>query len=259
MGVILHARGGQGLALDDSTRTVLPMINSTEAILLSDEKFLFGTGYVDRVSGVKFIGYHPRTHPDEWRIYLDGAKESYQKYEIGGIEWQRYVDGDGVLLFFIGYSPQGEAVAGIRFHGPIDVADASIMVEMAASEDIDLIRDVVSRACEEGAVEVKGMWSVGAKALGISMLATMVRSILVALEWLDIENAFATTADRALVVKESSGAELIGEHPVAWPDERYRTVLVQYSRSRSPFVCSREHAEELANDIAQLASRTVTR
>jgi hypothetical protein len=227
--------------------------------LRTDGKFRFGTGYVDAASGIKFVGYHPALHPAQWRTYLDGAQESYQKHGVGSIEWQRYVTGDGVLLFFIGYDQQGEAVAGIRFHGPLaGVEETSLIEEMAASQDISLIRDVVSQACNEGSIEVKGMWSDGARAVGASMMSSLIRSILVALEWLGIENALATCADRMLVLKEYSGAELIGEHPVAWPDERYRTVLVKFSRSRSPFVCAREHAEALASDIAQLESGAVT-
>ena len=236
------------------------MENTVKSTVVSPLKFPYATGYVDRPSGVRFIGYHPALFAQQWQVYLAGLERSYVARGIGAIlERASLESADGVSLFLLGYAKDGECVAGIRFHGPLtSVDETSLIVEMASSPEIDLIRDTVNQACVEGAIEVKGLWSRGKEVVGSSLLVPMTRSILVAQEWLGVENAFATVAQRMMPLCETAGAFVVGEHSVAYPDDRYRTILGWYRLSLSPLICPSEYAEELESNLRQLGSAQVT-
>ena len=42
----------------------------------------YGTGFVDRTTGLRFEGHHPLERPDLWEQYLDGAEASYERYGL---------------------------------------------------------------------------------------------------------------------------------------------------------------------------------
>ena len=43
-----------------------------------------------------------------------------------------FEDGSGVPLFFLGFNAEGEAVAGVRFHGPLESSHQANMIEEMA-------------------------------------------------------------------------------------------------------------------------------
>jgi hypothetical protein len=236
------------------------MENIVKSTAVPPVKFPYATGYIDRGTGVKFIGYHPALFAKQWQLYLEGLERSYEARGVDGIlERESLESGEGVSLFLLGYTKDGECVAGIRFHGPLaSVDETSLITEMASSPEIDLIRDTVNEACTQGAIEIKGLWSLGKGVVGTSLLVSMTRAVLVAQEWLGVENAFGTVAERMTSLQEQAGAFVVGEHSVAFPDDRYRTILGWYRRSLSPLISPREYTKELEDDLQQLASGQVT-
>lgn len=229
---------------------------SSNSITAPEHKFRFGTGYVDEASGIRFVGYHPTLFPEEWHRYLDGAEGVYQSRGVSDSLARRQLeDGRGVSLFFIGYNKEGDAVAGIRFRGPIGSSvDSSILREMALSPDIAIIRDALDRACVAGALEMKGMWSKGAGINGVHLASSLIRTCLVAMEWLGTDYTFATAAARLSALVEYTGSVVISDVPVPYPDERYGTVLFSFERIASPQLCAPEHLAAFESDIAQLST-----
>jgi hypothetical protein len=218
-------------------------------------RFEYGSGYVDRATGVRLVGYHPKLNPQEWHAYLDGAQKAYAKRGVeASLPLALLESGEGISLFFLGYDGKGEAVTGIRYHGPLSrVEEAALISEMSSAPDIQDIKSTVEQALDSGVVEIKGAWSSGEREVGAQLLPLIARAHMVALEWLDVGYGFATVAERMLAVRDYTGAIQIGQYAVAYPDERYRTVLVEYDRQISPTICDPEVAEALESDLLQLA------
>ena len=109
------------------------------------EQFRYGSSFVDATSGIRFTGYHPVLSPDAWAAYLDGADEVYRSRGIdGSLERKALESGAGVSMFFVGRNEAGEAVAGIRFHGPLEhVSDAAMLVEMRDSPEFEDLRSTL--------------------------------------------------------------------------------------------------------------------
>ena len=95
--------------------------------------------------------------PDLWKIYLDGAEGMYRSYGFEEtLRRREFEDGAGVSLFFLGFSPDGEAVAGVRFHGPLEGSHQTALIEeMAASPEIDEILATIDREIRTGALEAR--------------------------------------------------------------------------------------------------------
>jgi hypothetical protein len=143
----------------------------------------------------------------------------------------------------------------MRFHGPLMASgETSILSEMAASPDIAVIRDALDHACEVGALEMKGMWSQGAKATGVHLAASLIQTGLVAMEWLGADYVFATGAERLMALVEHTGCVVISDIPVPYPDERYGTVLFSFERLVSPGISAPEYLAAFESNLEQLTA-----
>ncbi len=212
------------------------------------QRYRYGAGFVDDASGVRFEGHHPLERPDLWRLYLEGAADVYRSWGLEGTLRRRdYADGSDVALFFIGFNAQGEAVAGVRFHGPLESSrQAALFEEMADSPDIEEICATIDREIRVGALEAKGAWSKGETVAGVRMIEVIARCFVHAMNWLGSEFAIAAIADRLLEPGAATGGVQIGTAWVPFPDERYRTVAIAYRRTLS---------YEMSNEVNQRALR----
>ena len=224
-------------------------------------RYRYGASFVDQASGVRFEGHHPYERPDLWQIYLDGAEGVYRHYGFEEtLRRQDFEDGHGVPLFFIGFSPDGEAVAGVRFHGPLEGShQANLIEEMAASPDIDDIAALIDRESRLGAIESKGAWSKGEHVIGQRLAVAMSRCFVHAMNWLGAEFAIAAVSDRLLPVGDLTGARMVGTHWVPFPDERYRTVAVCFHRATAYEWSTPDNQQALRLEAEQLARGPATR
>jgi molybdopterin/thiamine biosynthesis adenylyltransferase len=217
-------------------------------------RYRYGSSFVDQDSGVRFEGHHPLERPDLWKMYLNEAEGTYRSHGFEGtLRRQELEDGEGVPLFFLGFSPEGEPVAGVRFHGPLEGSHQAFLVEeMAASSEIDDIRAMIDKEIRLGALEVKGAWSKGATVTGVRLIAAITRSATHAMNWLGAEFAIAAVSDTLVAVGTPAGGRMVGTASVPFPDDRYRTVCVSWDRSRSYELCTPPHQQALRREAEEL-------
>ena len=223
-------------------------------------RYRYGSSFVDAASGVRFEGHHPLERPDLWKIYLDGAEGIYRRYGFEETLHRReFEDGTGVPLFFLGFSPDGEAVAGVRFHGPLEGSHQAFLIEeMASSPEIDEIAATIDKEVRTGAIESKGAWSKGEAVVGQRLAVAMSRCFIHAMTWLGAEFAIAAVSDRLLPVGELTGAVRVGTTPVPFPDERYRTVAVSFRRTLSYELSTPSNQQALRLEAEQLSRGPMT-
>lgn len=221
----------------------------------TNRRYRYGASFVDEESGVRFEGHHPFERPDLWRIYLNEAEGIYRSRGFEETLRRRELEeGIGVALFFLGFAPDGNAVAGVRFHGPLESShQAAIMEEMAGSSEIGLIGETIDREVRLGAIEAKGAWSKGEAVAGHRLVAAISRAITHATTWLGAEFAIAAISDRLLPTADVTGAKMIGTEAVPFPDERYRTHAMEWRRSRTPELCTPQYQIALRREAEQLA------
>ena len=218
-------------------------------------RYRYGASFVDEASGVRFEGHHPLERPDLWQIYLNGAEGVYRSYGFEETFRRRdFEDGARVPLFFLGFAPNGEAVAGVRFHGPLEGSHQAILIEeMAASPEIAEIAALIDSEVRLGALESKGAWSKGEAVTGQRLATAMSRCFVHAMNWLGSEFAIAAVSDRLLPVGDVTGAKMVGTHSVPFPDERYRTVAVCFHRNSAYELSTPENQRALRLEAEQLA------
>ncbi len=218
-------------------------------------RYRYGASFVDQASGVRFEGHHPLERPDLWKLYLNGAEGVYRSHGLEGtIRRKDFEDGNGVSLFFLGFAPDGDPVAGVRFLGPLEGSYQAILIEeMAASHEVDMIASLIDQEVRHGALEAKGAWSKGEAVTGHRLISAISRSFVHAMNWLGAEFAVAAVADRLMPVADVTGARMIGTTWVPFPDDRYKTVALAWRRTLSYELSSPENQLALRQEGEQLA------
>lgn len=218
-------------------------------------RYRYGASFADRISGVRFEGHHPVLRPDLWKLYLNEAEGIYRDHGFEETLRRRDLEeGNGVSLFILGFDADGEVVAGVRCHGPLEnVQDAAIIEELAASRELHLIEQTIEEHLRYGVIEIKGAFSKGESVTGHRLVATISRSVTHAMQWLGAELAIAAVSDSLLSTGDETGARQIGTVTVPFPDERYRTVAVEWTKARSHERCSPPHQLDLRLEAEQLS------
>ncbi len=220
-------------------------------------RYRYGASFVDRLSGVRFEGHHPLLRPDLWKLYLNEAEGVYRDHGFEGTLRRRELEeGNGVSLFFLGFSRDEKVVAGVRCHGPLEGSHQTALIEeMASSPDIEDIAKLIDRHVPHGAIEIKGAFSKGESVTGHRLVATISRGVTHAMQWLGAEFAIAAVSDTLLETGHATGARMVGTTSVPFPDERYRTVAVEWYRARANELCSPAHQLDLRLEAEQLSRR----
>jgi molybdopterin/thiamine biosynthesis adenylyltransferase/nitroreductase len=221
----------------------------------TNRRYRYGASFVDRQSGVRFEGHHPAERPDLWKRYLNEAEGRYRSFGFEGtLRRKELEDGTGVSLFFLAFDPAGEAVAGVRCHGPLEGSHQALLVEeMGASPEIGLIARQIDDWAPHGVLEVKGGWSNGEAATGHRLVHALARSFVHAMRWLGAEFTFAAISDSLMPFALETGAEQVGTSSVPFPDDRYRTVALSWRRSRSFELATPEQRQALRREAEELS------
>ena len=218
-------------------------------------RYRYGASFIDEASGVRFEGHHPFERPDLWNRYLEDAEGKYRSFGFEGTLRRRELDeGQGVPLFFVGFAPNGDPVAGLRFHGPLENRwDAALIEEMADLPELDEIGSLIDSEAKFGIIEAKGGWAKGEAVLGVRMVATISRIMTHAAVWLGAERTIAAVSDLLIPVGKVAGGEVLSRNHVPFPDERYRTYAVTWQRSRSYDLADETNQRALRLEAEQLA------
>ena len=218
-------------------------------------RYRYGASFVDSASGVRFEGHHPHERPDLWKLYLHEAEGRYRNFGFEGkLHLQELDEGTGVSLFFVGFDAHGNAVAGVRCHGPLESRhQAFVMQEMGASPEIEMLGRTIDDEVPLGVVEIKGAWSKGEAATGHRLIEAIARCATHSMNWLGAEHAIAAISDTLLFAGTASGGRMLGEAAVPFPDERYRTVALSWHRSRTLELATPEGRQALRLEGEQLA------
>ena len=218
-------------------------------------RYRYGASFIDEASGVRFEGHHPFERPDLWQRYLEDAEGKYRSFGFEGTLRRRELDeGQGVPLFFVGFAPDGEPVAGLRFHGPLENRwGAALIEEMADLPELDEIGTLIDNEARFGIIEAKGGWAKGEAVLGVRLVATISRIMTHAAVWLGAERTIAAVSDLLIPVGKVAGGEVLSRNHVPFPDERYRTYAVTWQRSRSYNLADEVNQRALRLEAEQLA------
>jgi molybdopterin/thiamine biosynthesis adenylyltransferase/nitroreductase len=127
------------------------------------------------------------------------------------------------------------------------------MDEMGASPEIEDIGRLIDNEARLGALESKGAWSKGEAVTGHSLVLALSRCFVHAMNWMGAEFAIAAVSDRLLPVGDLTGARMVGTCSVPFPDDRYRTVAVEYRRTLSYELSTPENQLALRLEGEQLA------
>ncbi|AKN17752.1 hypothetical protein MHAE_07674 [Mycobacterium haemophilum DSM 44634] len=167
-----------------------------------------------------------------WDEYLDGAFRAYSKHGVQCTLDPNASGGNDTRLFFAAVNMQGRVVGGARVIGPLGSAeDSHAVVEWAGSPGLPAVRKMINDRVPFGAVELKTAWVESGSDRRDPIAAALARAIPLSMPLLDIQFVMGTAAAHALGRWCSSGAVIAEEiSAVAYPDERYRTMMYWWDR-----------------------------
>ncbi|WP_296390040.1 hypothetical protein [Williamsia sp.] len=187
----------------------------------------------DVASGCNLVLGTPRSAPDLWIEYLDGARRLYAAHGVSAaLDHDEVVRGDTTTLFYVAVDSSGVVRGGHRAQGPyLDVRDSHALVEWDGNEGRDeLIRAIESRLAF-GVVEMKTAWVDPAVGDPGAVSALLARVAIPTMTTTGARFIMATAAEHVLRRWSSSGGRVdkrVADTP--YPDQRYRTSLMWWDR-----------------------------
>jgi hypothetical protein len=209
----------------------------------------------DPLSNRLLVVAQPATQPDLWAAYLDGAQVSYRQHGVeSAVDYDHVRDGASTSLFVAAVESDGRVVGGLRVQGPYTQVDqAYALREWAGREGATELRRQIDRRLSEGVVEVKAAWVDPHADRHDALTAVLARMFVHVLTLLDVRYAFCTAAAHAVPRWESTGGVVSTEvAPVAYPDERYRTLLMWWDRQHVAELMTGHQLHSVILEIARL-------
>ncbi|MDR1999162.1 MAG: hypothetical protein LBQ06_04370 [Frankiaceae bacterium] len=192
-------------------------------------------GYREPASGVWMIFARPETRPDLWSQYLRGLERVHRAHGTErAIDLPAIFAGRRLPMFAAALGESGAVLAGVRAHGPLrDPAEAHALVEYASyPAGQRSISRLVGGHIGAGVAELKGGWVAADAPRRREVAAALARSFLHIMAILGVEHAFCTTADHAARRWQAVGGRTVeGLAPVCYPDARYRTTMLWWTRA----------------------------
>ena len=215
----------------------------------------------DAVSGRLFVVARPAAQPDLWAAYLEGARVSYCRYGVeSAVDYDRVRDGAATSLFVAAVGSDGRVVGGLRVQGPYTRVDqACALREWAGREGTRELRRQLGRRLREGVVEVKAAWVDRDADRHDALTAVVARMFVHVLTLMNVRYAFCTAASHAVQRWESSGGVVSAEvAPVAYPDARYRTMLIWWDRHLVDDLMAGDQLDAMVLELARFRRLAAT-
>ena len=213
--------------------------------------------YNDSSSGCRFVVGTPSGQPALWLRYLAGAVDSYRRHGVEAVlEYESVVDGRGTSMFFAALDRTGEVVGGMRVQGPyLFAGEAHAVAEWAgAPGTAELISEIEARL-GEGAIEMKTGWVSDIADRRNELTDGLARIFVHALQLSGARYALGTVAQHAQRRWRTTGGVVSPKvEPVAYPDDRYQTVVMWWDRDQVADLAAESQLPRLLDEAAQLTS-----
>jgi len=210
--------------------------------------------FFDALSSRLLVVARPAAQPDLWAAYLHGARVSYAQHGVErAVDYDRVRDGDSTSLFVVAVDG-GRVVGGFRVQGPYSRVDqAYALREWAGREGTKELRRQISRRLSGGVIELKAVWVNRDAVRHDALTAVLARMFVHVLMLMDVRYAFCTAAEHAVPRWESSGGVVCTEvTPVAYPDERYRTLLMWWDHLHAAQLMPADLLPVMVSETTQL-------
>lgn len=206
--------------------------------------------------GRRFVLATPVAQPALWAQYLDGARQCYRSHGVeSAIEYGAVRDGRSTALFVVAIDDAGRVSGGLRVQGRLTRPDqAHALREWAGRPGTAEMRAQIAQRLPFGVVEVKAVWVDPAADARLALSAALARAFVHTMDALHARFALCTAAGHAVTGWQSSGGTVAADVPwVAYPDERYRTVLMWWDRAGIAERVAPDQLPALRSEAAQLA------
>jgi len=211
--------------------------------------------YYDPATGCEFVVARPAEQPLLWLSYLDGARASYRKFGVECVlEYDRIRDGSSTSLFYVALQPDGQVMGGMRVQGPYQSADqAHAVEEWAAFDDDAEVRREISERIPAGVIEMKTGWVSDTASRRAELTAGLARLFVHSINLMGVRYAFGTVGTHAVKRWQTTGGVVSANvAPVAYPDSRYRTVLMWWDRETYADLAAVEQLPAIMDESSQL-------
>ena len=212
--------------------------------------------YRDPTSGCRFVVATPSGHPSLWRRYLDGAVDSYRRHGVESVlEYESVVGGRETSLFFVAVDRAGVVVGGMRAQGPYQFAEeAHAVTEWAGAPGTSELISGIEARLSDGVIEMKTGWVADTANRKNELTDGLARIFVHALQVLGARFALGTVAQHAQRRWRTTGGVVSADvAPVAYPDDRYQTVVMWWDREQVADLAAESQLPHLIDEAAQLA------
>jgi hypothetical protein len=208
--------------------------------------------YREPISGARFLVTRPEDSPSLWAQYLDGLERTYKSFGVeSALDLGAIFHGRALPVFAVALGPDGNVVAGVRAHGPLQAAaEAHALLEFAsAPTGQSTVRRFIEERVPAGIAELKGGWVDDQAENRRELSNALARSFLHIMGAMGVQFGFCTAAVHAANRWSTVGGRPIdGLTPVAYPDERYQTTLMWWDVTTFDRFCE---ADQLARIRAE--------
>ena len=215
----------------------------------------FLASYQDPVSGCRLVVATPSEQPKLWRRYLQGAAESYRHHGVESVlEYDDVIDGRATTMFFAALDDANEVVGGMRVQGPYSVPhQAHAVSEWGGAEGThELVHEIQARIAG-GVIEMKTGWVRDDAPQRRAVTDAVARIFVHSLQLTGARYALGTVAQHAQHRWKTTGGQVSESIcPVAYPDDRYRTVVMWWDREQIGDLAAVSQLPHLLQESAQI-------
>ena len=213
--------------------------------------------YHDPCSACKFVVARPSQQPELWMSYLDGARETYRKYDVESVlQYDRICDGGSTAIFFTALETDGHVAGGMRVEGRYESADQAYAVQEWAGRETALqVHREISERIPAGVIEMKAGWVRADAWRRRELTAGLARMCIHSMNLMGVRYALGTVATHAVKRWQTTGGVVSANvAPIAYPDDRYRTVLMWWDRKTFADLAAFEQLPAIMDESAQLTA-----
>ncbi|MFC9996046.1 hypothetical protein [Nocardia sp. NPDC127526] len=217
--------------------------------------------FADAHSGCFVLICTPRSHPELWQQFMDGALRSYQRFGVEEVlAYDSVVDGLSTSAFVVALDETGKVVAGTRVQGPYQhVDEAHAVTEWAGHPGELALRRVIADRIPEGVVEFKSAWIDHKSEHRGALRNALARTTIHIPQAIGVRYALSTAADTVAEGWRVSGGTVAWWIPsVPYPNDQYATVALWWDMRTYERFAVESQLPLIEAEQAELAAQRVS-